>query len=627
MRLVVVADPANALELDPAEWVLRLAGAPGPEESPPPDIARLADAAVTQLRAEYPRWLHQLAASTGVLSFQRFADGISWWWYAPISEKSCLRSPLMHELYGLLLLRATLDAHPEITDVSWLGDDAQLAWAAEQVVRDRGRAFAVELSRGAGRHSLGRAAIRRIAYTPFALVRWLLVRASGLRRTFALGTEPDADVLIYTRFPNMADAGTEPWRDRTFGVLPEVLERNGHRIQYVASWYGSLARLWKERRRSTRAGAPRICLVEAELGLRDFVHGQSTVRLFARFASWRIRHRHATFRFDGIDVGPLFVRELERSVFGAEVPTNVTLARFMTHVVERATRARALFMSFEYQPVERAVAASAHTDKRVTVVGIQAGAYNANQMGWHFLTEDVQASDAGACAFLPDLIAAFGALPQQAFAPGLGAERVLVCGGIRYDPNGGDTGAQSREQLAESLLGTRPAPSDVVVLVATSSSVDESLILVESVLSAAAERPELLPLFKFHPLQPLPAMFAQRARHYGVERARAFTDRLPQLLRASRFVVCGGTSTALEAMAAGSMPIVYRALGRLSPNPMELVADAVFTWTTPAELRACIDECLREGDEYRIRRSCWPAALAAHLRASTEARRIVCTKN
>ncbi|MBV9465797.1 MAG: hypothetical protein JO206_07105 [Solirubrobacterales bacterium] len=607
-RLVVLARDDPGPEPGDSSWVLRLVGTPGDGEPAPPGLLELADQVGDALRERYPGWLWRWTTNSGALALTSFPGSVSWWWYTPISEKSCLRSGLIQELYWLSLLRALLAAHADVGCVEWRGSDRPLAAAARAVASAAGREFVAPSGRPPAtrglrarlrrRRSLTRLILRRLAYSGYAATRWLLYRLLVVPRDTRVPPAPD--VVFYTRFPRVWDRHGTRWRERMFGTLPEYLTAQGHRLLYLASPYGSLRRLLSERREWRRLAAELpICHLEAALRPAELWRCHATAGLFVRYIAFKRRRRHEPVRWEGVDVAELLWRELDASVWSPELPANLVISRSLSARLRSLPTVRSVFVSFEYQPSERAVAVAAHSRPEITVVGTQAGIYTANQMGWNFYRPELeQALAPGQRHHLPDLICAYGELPRGVFARGLGERRVAAVGGIRY----------SFTQAHE-----RPEPSGNAVLVATPSARSEAIRLIESLGPALAEMPEVVVSFKFHPLLPLPAAVARLRQRYPQLRVRITDEPVAELLPEAAVMICGATSTAMEAIVHGCMPLVYRAAGELAPNPMLHVPDAAFSWSTAAELRSSIASCIRADERYRARVEAWPRAIAAHL--------------
>jgi surface carbohydrate biosynthesis protein (TIGR04326 family) len=286
-------------------------------------------------------------------------------------------------------------------------------------------------------------------------------------------------------------------------------------------------------------------------------------------------------------------------VLSPEIAACVTIEAALRSLLGALPRARGVVASFEYQPSERAVAIAAHSRPGVTVTGVQAAMYNGNQMGWDFQTPETErAWLEGQRHHMPDVVCAYGELADRVFARGFGEERVELIGGLRYRFDG-------RE-------GDVPPRRDAV-LVATTSMPAESMGLIDLVLAAAAELPDISLLFKFHPLVALGDHVACAARRYPGLRWESTGAPMAELLPGTSLTVCGGTSAAVEAIVYGSMPLVFRPIGEITGDPTLHIPEAVFTWSSVAELRAVLSACAARDESYARRVAAWPSAIAAHL--------------
>jgi hypothetical protein len=266
-------------------------------------------------------------------------------------------------------------------------------------------------------------------------------------------------------------------------------------------------------------------------------------------------------------------------------------------------------LPFEYQPVERAVEVAAASRRKATV-GLQTGLYTANQMGFTFPAAQTRRTPADVTyAPVPDVLVAYGELPRQAFAERLGDDRVSLVGPIRYARLAVPPRASRARLRQEHGLPTEA----IVVLVTTSIVKHESDYILRAAFEAADRRPGTVLALKFHYHLPLGRETARLQEAHPTVPAHVFPSNLDDLLTLADALVCGGSSTGIEAIARGCMPLVFRSVADLSPNPMLEVADAVFFWRTPAELAEALSATLADNASASARRFRWPEALRAQL--------------
>lgn len=609
MRLVVLA--CDAVTQPPGDspcWVLRLVGMPRASETPPPSILRAADEAAAQVRATFPGWLWQWISTHGTLELQVWPGPISWWWFTPLSEKSPLRSRLIRELYWVTLLRVLFTAH-RIDALDWYGDDPALAAVVAELAAQCGVPAATHLVRGRRASHWRRALAQRVRYTVSQAACWVFLRALG----FAPGRRrpADSDVLLYSRFPILWEAAGAEWHERMFGSWPAHLEAAGHRVGYAAVFSGSPAQLIRERHRlRDRCVRQNILLLETTLSLAALLRAHAPVGFFRRYFAWRTTRRREKVQYAGLNVSVLFWRELDANALSPEIPFDRTTQASWRELLGRSPRVKAVFLPFEYQPMERAVCSGVKQGRDIPVIGVQTGLYKSNQMGLAFpLDEMHQGPQAPLKAPLPDAVAAYGELSHGVYSQRFGENRVCLVGPLRYPELRGD-----RQVDIDSFRSAHDLPENArFVLVATSIAPEESIPLLEGTFAVAAESQGVFLLLKFHYHLPLHAEVRRLAAKYQQVRYRVFDADLYSLMRLAPAMVGAGSSTSIEALVFGCMPVLFRAPGEMSVNPLLDVPDAGFFWHTLDELRAALRACLERDAEYQRRRAAWPQAISAHL--------------
>src|ERR1043166_4395371 len=604
MRLIVIASDSASAPSPSDTWVLRLVGTPQLNRSVPPDILTIVDQAAAEVRATFPKWLWQWISDHAALEVKVFDPTVRWWLYPPLSEKSPLRSRLIREIYWLTVLRGILKFY-SLSTVEWLGDDPVFASVAASLAAEFNVPFNFHFERRAHHRKVAQAILRRILYTGFALLRWLLVRLI-LART--VNRDWDRDVLLYTRFPILWERVESTWRERMFGTWPDYLTMRKHWPAYAAIMSASLTALIRERRDLlARVAKQDIWILEAAISLSALLRAHVTLGLFGRYLRWRRRTIRQPVRYDDLDISKLFWREMDLAVLSPEIPFDLTVAAGCRSIVKACRSVRAIFLPFEYQPMERAVWAGVKSVRDVPVIGLQTGLFDSNQMGFSFPAEEMKGQfNHDLKSPVPDMLAAYGKLPYRVFSERLGNDRVCLSGAIRY--------SQLQQHDNQNAVTTEnlPAPRHLV-LVATSISREESFPMLEAAFRAATNYPDIFFLIKFHYHLPLHEEVKQLARTYGVDRYRIFDKDLYDLMRAARITICAGSSIGIEAIAFECMPVVFRSLGEMSSNPMLDVPDAVFFWHSITELQAALQSCLNEDDEYKKRRTAWPRAIADQL--------------
>lgn len=564
MRLIAIAT-ARDITLADSDRVLRLVGMPRADDVLPDDVAALADQAARRMRGQLPEWMWTFARESGLAALET-------WWYMPLSETSPQRSHVLRELYWLTLVRLLLQTK-RFTELVWHGDDALIANAMRDVAAAEGVRITVDVLEQP-RRSLVRALAGRIA---FGLRELALAIAMRVLR-FAKSTR-GAQALLYTRFPVLWERD----RERMYGTWPDHLEAHGKRCAYLALYSGGLGGIAAARR-------AHVVFALRVVSLAFLIRAHFSPRVLLRYASWR--RRVGRVDYDGFEVGALLRRELDRDALSVEVPQARLLAEAVATLVRNERSIRDVFYPFEFQPPERALTAGARRGG-ARAIGLQTGLFTSNQFGFLF------PPGLAAQAPMPDLLAAYGELPYKTFARQLGADRVVLSGPIRYPT------------LLRAPHERKPVDG-VRVLVTTSTIREESLPLLESAFAVAARHRELSLVFRFHYHLLLHAEVAAAAAKHGVAYAMSEGTLHDELLR-STAIVTGGSSTGIEAIALGCMPLVYRTIGRMDPNPMIDVPDAVFFWQTADDLDRSLQSVTGRDADFESRRRNWPDALRAHL--------------
>jgi hypothetical protein len=590
----------------------RLRLTPGRSSRSSPSVVELdpealrADAARV-LQEDYSDWALRFAASSGFASLYRFR-GLSWWWLTGFSENSPLRTPLIRSLYWLLVIERALERHG-VTRLTLATDDGELERSARDLAGRRGVAFDAIAARGgeaSSPPSLAGAFARRLRRTLVLLLNWLILLAASPRLDLRrLGRR--SQVVFFSRFPVLWERTGGRLRERMFGDLPEHVRRLGHGVVYAAvlslgprRLLGELSRLRREAREE------RIVFLEALWSFEDLLQVSLRLGPVRRYLAWRSRPREV--RFHGILVTGLLLRELDRELLSDDLPFNLGVLLGVRRLLRRLPRARAFVHPFEYQPMERALSAGARAARSgARTVGLQAGIFASNHLGFLFPSgparEDARARGLGT-ASLPDLLVAYGRSAHDAWRARLPAERVLLAGAVRYP----DLGV-ARAKAPPSL----DLPPGARILVLGTSVREETLAIVDAALDAARELGEAFFLFKFHYHCELSNELAERARARGVSRYRTFDGGLAELIGASRAVVTGGSGTALEAIALGTMPVVYAPPGEWSSSPLFDIPEAAFLWSRPEELTRALRECLVSGPACREKEAAWPRAIETML--------------
>lgn len=604
--LVVVASSFSTPVIAENTWVLRLTGLPVSTEVSPPDLLRFAEAAAVRIQREFGDWLWRWVEKEGADNLDMRPGPVSWWWLAPLSEKSHMRSPLIRELYWLTLLTDVLAAYP-VRSVRWIGDDRLIGNVAAELVRGRGIACELDVLSAPRFSGLARSCASRLKWTASQIIIW------GLLKLRPISSKPAQmpAALLYSRFPVLWEESRQGWRERMYGDWAEYLREKGVSVGYAAVYSGTILQLFRRRREFQKECEQQgIQLLEPTLSLQNLLGIHFSGRLWWRYWCWRRKLRAEPVRYSNVDISPIFWREMDRSALSGEVLFNEAIIAGFRRLLHAQGLPNAVFHPFEYQPMERAVAAGVRASGIVPIIGLQTGLFTANQLGLSLSADELRRSSAELRrAPAPDILAAYGELPYRIYVDRLGRDRVCLSGAVRYPRLGivesFDAGVFQREHDLPKIAE--------FIFVATPAGRDEAMPVLAAAFAVAAETPTAFLLIKFHYHSLLPREVSQLAAEYGISRYRMFDADLYKLIQFAPVMITGGSSICLEALALGTMPVVYVTPGEMSFNPALEVPQAVFLWHTVQELKCALRSCIDKDADYEARRKAWPKAVAAQL--------------
>lgn len=609
-RLTVMLD--GAMDVEP----------PGAEI----DLAPFASAACRRVRQDYPIDLYRFARESGLLDLPGWLGRVTAYWFAPLSEKSALRAPLIEQLYELCLVEAVIQSlRPNEMRVATF-DDAMF-----RGLRDIGRRYGVRVETtaagppqdGRRRRAQGwRSGFSRLSRNLRSLVRTRLGLLAREWRTWWRLRRQAAEVMdrleksgrplavFYTRYPVLWEFPRDGLpRERNVGTLPEFLKRAGYDIVYAAVLSepsGAVADVRILRAEARRLG---IVFLESLVSFQEFVGSYLDVSLLVRYLRWRWSHRRGLSAvFGGLDVCDLALRQCDRDFLSAgEILGNYARA-YAYERFARRYRPAIVFHPFEYQPMERAVYAGVKSGyARTVVVGLQTGMFSSNRPSWYYGDGEVSmpgALPAGHASLFPDYLSVYGSLARSVFESQCPPERILATGPIRYPDLGPEAGR------AESVAVLDGVPEGIWILLGGSIDRDETLELMRAGVELAEKYPEAFLLIKFHHHNPMHTEWARMAEQTGCDRARVFEVDLRMLLRGARVALLGSsTSLVVEAISHGCMPVVLQSPERYAFGCAVDVEDAVFICADRTALVDAVGQCIAQAQGWRDRCRHWAIAL------------------
>jgi len=526
------------------------------------------------------------------------------WWYLEVAEKGPYRGPLVGQLYQLALARLVIAQTPYNSVRVSLADAAlaEVFEAAQQSI--------------AGLEIVKTASSRPPRWwDEWPLVRYWVHAASAalnllLVKLLIAGTrapEVGRDALVcFTFYP--------AWWARPFSAAPDdrfFSDLAGAGARAYLAWIGSPLALWRHRRRVRKTlVSRRFVVLQSYVRLREAIallgwRGAARARRFER----RMRQAIAA-RFAGFDVGLLIGREISQSLTSGEPLQDVLLARAVRRAAA-ALRPRAVLYRLEFQPTENALVRG--------LAGLSASVgFLHYPFGRHYLPMrfapgevDRHLRRADRDRPLPDAVIACGAAGVEHFAEsGYPRPRLAVCGPQRY---GRLIEYRRRREPRERVRGRIGLPADVpVYLVALAIAQDDTEALFAALVEALGDRADYRLIVRTHPNRPQgdPGL---RAALDALGSARASLMQpgqdLYDCLAAADAMICIGSMIAFEAMALGTMPIVFENPASFAALSLAEYEDGLFVVRDGRELGGALDAVQRDTGAAAAKRRSWPAVL------------------
>ncbi len=588
-----------------------------------------------RIRQEYPPFLDRFVRENGLWDLWTWRGQIGVWWLMPISEMSPMRTPLIHLLYRLQIIDQVLAEHRP-KRVTLLTDDLAVVPAIRQLAQ-RYNARLDGVIRAKRRRTLRQSLsqfpwLRRWWFGLQQCLRWVVLRLTGIGKVVARDVAPTGPeqgapgsaggvppparswALFCTLFPSMWEF-RQPgqWHNRSFGEWPKFLEDHGYPPVFAATTMthaGKILFLSRQMRRQMTKS--RIILLESQLTFLEllrFCFGNSCRR---SYQSWR-RGRKRTAHFRGIEVGPLLMREIEHDIQSPEIPFNLCAAEAIRRLAARLGNIGCMTIPFEYQPTERAFTAGLKSAQpSVPVIGLQTGLTGQNHLGYRFPRGQIRQNGGDRnprLAPLPDLIAVNGKTTLNILQERLAPKRVVLTGPVRlgHPRHLARQGHQFEDGLKQWDIDL--PKGCLPVLIATTFLRTDSVAILRLAFEAGKAFPKTFFLIKDHPLCPVRREAATIAARQGFHRYGMVESWSSNLWSASRATITGTTSVGIEAIAFGSMPIVYDTARHYDQSPMWDIEEGVFFFQDAESLRWALSKCIQEEGGVLERKNRWPDLL------------------
>lgn len=528
------------------------------------------------------------------------------WWYAEITEKGPYRGPLVGQLYRVAVAAGV------IASKSYQHVAVSLADVALRRVFARHASRLSHWSLAPARNEL-RPLTRRFPLAALAFRIGMeasrLIGARFLAKVIAATTPTQqwrGRPIVFTFFPEWWSNWTSARpSDRFFGAPAD-----GGVAGYLA-WCSSLRQLWRHRGSVTTAMRDlQIRPLQSWSRLGDISY-RSLWHLWIFLRSMRA---HVQGTMCGFDVAPLVSEELTRSLASVEMVRNRVVARAVRRAVANA-RPSAVLYRLEWQPLENALLAG--------VSGLAAGVgYLHYPFGDRYLAtrfsdgelSTPSSSGRDGTRPMPDAIVASGrALLHRVTSQGYPENQTALIGPQRYVRLIGRRQSLSKAERKQRL---GVPPSSWLVVVAPAILPADAAALAAALLVAARQIPSIHVILRTHPNQPDPGpAMSEVMTTIGPDSASLMPRDadLYEYLESADCLLCIGSMIAFEAMALGTMPVVFENPATYAATSLREFEPALYVVTDGASLAAALAELAKDGPGARARRVQWPATIDSVL--------------
>jgi hypothetical protein len=534
-------------------------------------------------------------------------DG-SLWWRLDLSEKGPYRTPLVARLFRLALTRLVIE-HEGYREITAAVTDPDLARVFERSMPGTPGLTVVPPALPS---SVWRSRLTWTHYWTHACSA--LVQALAIRWMAALGgwrgTRAGTGGLVaFTFFPAWwANAFGPRESDRFFSSL----EASG--LSGYLAWLGQPRALWRSRR-----DVRDVCRRRGFVVLQRFIRLRDAGALLSVRAFLRARRavnrvtRWLQLGFAGFDVSGLVADEFRRAIVGGEPFQDLLIARAVRRCAA-ALHPRAALFRLEFQPTETAMLRG--LQGACPGIGFLHFPFGRNYLSMRFSREEMArhlaARHPARDRPLPSGVMACGRAGIDHFAEsGFPRARMSECGPQRYGRlMDYRRGLPSRRDV-RARLGLPDGTPIYAVTLAIREEDTEALFGALGL--AAPALGEFIGLVRTHPNRPrgddalrsaLAALGPGRAML--MDPARDLYD----YLLAADAIIAIGSMIAFEAMALGTMPVVFDNPGSFAALSLAEFEDGLFVASDSRSLASALGEIRADGPLARAKRREWPSVLA-----------------
>lgn len=575
------------------------------------DLKIHANSANDTIQKSYPRFLHEVAQTSGLLDITVLGNKVSLYWFMPISEMSALRNPLINKIYSLFVLRSVLssDTYKRITLIL---DDPLLEKPVRQIAGEFGVEYIELLKIKRHLQYYRRASVLVVNWWRsfiYDLVYWFILRFPEIQQPSKISET----ILGLTIFPTLWERNEI---NRAFGDLPEELKRRGHGLFYLALPTMRLRDiLFSSKQWRAIASSNRMTFMHSQVQLGDLFHAYMRRGWGGKIAQWVQNMKKRRYLIDGVEVSELLYREYLQEAWEPTIPQCLLLVRAAQSASKKMADLACALSAFEFQPIEKAfVLGLKMFNPQMPVIGLQTSLIGQKHLGYCFLPEQVHENNDIKSPFapLPDYVATYGTVSYSMLKDLLGQKRVVLTGPVRYPYLRVSSDAQRKTAEVDLKKRLSLDADKIPVLMALTSLRHENYSILKWALNIGQKNPQLFFIVRFHYWEDLQSEFRDHADRIGFDRFRIDNQNLSQQLMACRLIITGTSSISVEAMISGCIPVVYQTGGKYAMSAIMDVMEGAFFFSDEHELELAVYNGLQNGKEYQERRTHWPKLLERH---------------
>lgn len=379
-------------------------------------------------------------------------------------------------------------------------------------------------------------------------------------------------VLVHTFADQLSFDGKGIYHERYFGTLPNHLKKNGKKVVIVPY---ILSTAPYRNTIDNMAKSENVFLVpHAFLSIWDI--------LGVFFTTLINRPKKTVFaRFEDMDISKVVHEDLKNDWIEGRMASDLLFYHFVKRLKEKGLAVDTVIYPYENHAWEKILCVAMRKFYPPTyLIGYQHTTVSIMYLPYFFSRSETRILP------LPDRIVTNGRYPMDLFTnSGYSPEKVIRGGAVRY--------AYPREL---KMKKSRRVRGERVILVTPSIGMFEAAELIWKVFKAFEDRDEYKILIKCHPDMP----FEKISEHLNVKLPEHFTvSKRPivELLRESDALLYTGSTTCVEAIAAGVPPVHVESDLSIDLDRLDFDPGIRASARDPGEIVKCVNEAISMNEE------------------------------